>query len=79
MKRDRYKRMVIFAEVLLLLAVYTLLYAHLWNALYEDIILIPFFRRVDMVFSNVFNVLVANTIIYFILVALLACGQQEGH
>ena len=93
--------MVIFAEVILLLAVYTLLYAYLWNTLYENSIRIPFFRRgniamifayplmlmvfgkifgiyngavarrVDMVFSNVFNVLVVNTIIYFILVALL--------
>ena len=101
MKRERYKRMVIFAEVILLLTVFTLLYAYLWNSLYEGSIQIPFFRRgnwamiygyplilmvfgklfgifnvaiarrVDMVFSNIFNLLVANTIVYFILVALL--------
>ena len=45
MKRDRYKRMIMFTEVLILLIVFTLLYAYLWNTLYEGVILIPFFRR----------------------------------
>lgn len=93
--------MVIFAEVMLLLLVFSLLYAYLWNSLYEESIQIPFFRRgnwamifaypfmlmvfgklfgiynaavarrVDMIFSNVFNVLVVNAVVYFILVALL--------
>ena len=45
MKRDRYKRMVIFAEVIVILLVFTALYAYLWDTLYEDVILIPFFRR----------------------------------
>jgi len=101
MKRDRYKRMVIFAEVLILLAIFTVIYAYLWNTLYESRIQIPFFRRgnwamvyayplmlmvfgkifgiynvavarrVDMVFSNIFNVFVTDTVIYFILVALV--------
>ena len=101
MKRDRYKRMVIFFEVIILLAVFTALYSYLWNTLYESVVLIPFFRRgnwamvamypilllvfgkifgvfhvavarrVDMIFSNVFNTFVANLITYFILVALL--------
>ena len=101
MKRERYKRMVIFFEVIILLAVFTALYSYLWNTLYESVVLIPFFRRgnwamvamypilllvfgkifgifhvavarrVDMVFSNVFNTFVANLITYFILVALL--------
>lgn len=101
MKRDRYKRMVVFAEVLILLSIFTALYAYLWTNLYEDMILIPFFRRgnwamiwiyplmlmvfgklygiynvavarrVDMVFSNVFNAFTANLITYFMLVALL--------
>ncbi|MBQ9032548.1 MAG: sugar transferase [Parasporobacterium sp.] len=34
-----------FTEVLILLIVFTLLYAYLWNTLYEGVILIPFFRR----------------------------------
>ncbi|MBR3402807.1 MAG: exopolysaccharide biosynthesis polyprenyl glycosylphosphotransferase [Parasporobacterium sp.] len=101
MKRDRYKRMVIFFEVIILLAVFTALYSYLWNTLYESVVLIPFFRRgnwamvamypilllvfgkifgifhvavarrVDMIFSNVFNTFVANLVTYFILVALL--------
>lgn len=101
MKRDRYKRMVIFFEVIILLAAFTALYSYLWNTLYESVVLIPFFRRgnwamvamypilllvfgkifgvfhvavarrVDMIFSNVFNTFVANLITYFILVALL--------
>jgi len=100
-KRDRYKRMVIFFEVIILLAVFTALYSYLWNTLYERVVLIPFFRRgnwamvamypilllvfgkifgvfhvavarrVDLIFSNVFNTFVANLITYFSLVALL--------
>ena len=45
MRRDRYKRMVIFAEVIVLLFVFTAIYAYLWNTLYESVVLIPFFRR----------------------------------
>ena len=93
--------MVIFFEVIILLAVFTALYSYLWNTLYESVVLIPFFRRgnwamvamypilllvfgkifgvfhvavarrVDMIFSNVFNTFVANLVTYFILVALL--------
>lgn len=93
--------MVIFAEVIVLLLIFTIFYTYLWGTLYENAVLIPFFakgnwamilmyplmllvfgkifgiyhvataRRVDMVFSNVFNVFVTNLITYFVLVALL--------
>ena len=45
MKRERYKRLVIFLEVMILLAVFSALYAYLWINLYESKVYIPFFRR----------------------------------
>ena len=101
MKRERYKRLAIFAEVIILIAIFSLMFAYLWNSQYENMIQVPFFRRgnwamvwiyplmllifgklfgifnvavarrVDMMFSNIFNVLVVNTIEYFVLVILI--------
>lgn len=45
MKRDRYKRMVIFAEVVVLLLLFTIFYTYLWGTLYESAVLIPFADR----------------------------------
>ena len=44
-KRDKYKRLIIFVETVILIAAFTILFAYLWETRYEDRVYMPFFRR----------------------------------
>ncbi|MCF0142250.1 MAG: sugar transferase, partial [Parasporobacterium sp.] len=43
--KDQYKRITIFFEILILIAIHTVIYAIMWEKLYMDTIQLPFFRR----------------------------------
>ena len=43
--REPYKRLIVFAEVIILVAVHSILFAFLWNSQYKESIELPFFRR----------------------------------
>ena len=43
--REPYKRLIVFTEVIVLVAVHSLLFAILWNSQYKESIELPFFRR----------------------------------
>ncbi len=44
-KRDKYKRLIIFIETIILIAAFTVLFAYLWETKYEYRVYLPFFRR----------------------------------
>ncbi len=44
-KRDKYKRLIIFIETIILIAASTVLFAYLWETKYEYRVYLPFFRR----------------------------------
>ena len=55
--REPYKRLIVFTEVIILLAVHTVLFAILWNTLYKDSIELPFFRRGNWAMIAIYPIL----------------------
>ena len=55
--REPYKRLIVFTEVIILLAVHTVLFAILWNKLYKESIELPFFRRGNWAMIAIYPIL----------------------
>ena len=55
--REPYKRLIVFTEVIILLAVHTVLFALLWNRLYKESIELPFFRRGNWAMIAIYPIL----------------------
>ncbi|MBO4687673.1 MAG: hypothetical protein J5636_04100, partial [Clostridiales bacterium] len=55
--REPYKRLIVFTEVIILLAVHTVLFALLWNKLYKESIELPFFRRGNWAMIAIYPIL----------------------
>ena len=99
--KNIYKRIIIYLEIFILVAIYAVLFYFLWDNLYEQTIQIPFVkrgniavtliypififvfgklfgmynamhaRRLDLILSNVFTLLVVDVLMYFGLVVLI--------
>ncbi|MBR5931826.1 MAG: exopolysaccharide biosynthesis polyprenyl glycosylphosphotransferase [Lachnospiraceae bacterium] len=55
--REPYKRLIVFTEVIILLAVHTVLFAILWNSQYKESIELPFFRRGNWAMIAIYPIL----------------------
>ena len=98
--KDQYKKIIIFTELIILFAIFTVMFGIVWYDSFVGELVLRFFRRghwavigvyalmlllfgklfgcfrvsiarrTDMFFSFIFNILVTNVIMYFIIVAL---------
>lgn len=55
--REPYKRLIVFIEVIILVAVHSILFAILWNGQYKESIELPFFRRGNWAMIAIYPIL----------------------
>lgn len=55
--REPYKRLIVFIEVIVLLAIHTVIFAILWNGQYKNSIEVPFFRRGNWAMIAIYPIL----------------------
>ena len=55
--REPYKRLIVFTEVIILVAAHSILFAILWNSQYKESIELPFFRRGNWAMIAIYPIL----------------------
>ena len=55
--REPYKRLIVFTEVIILVAAHSILFAILWNGQYKESIELPFFRRGNWAMIAIYPIL----------------------